>query len=191
MDYKEAVKKYWPWILGGVGGLYLITKFSGGSSSSSTADYLNAQNSAALGQQQIAAQKEIELAKVSASTAATNATIALQTAQFEAQRDVAYIQAQASMAQAVGTSASGLATALYAPGIAAITAAGAENAMALQAAATVAAAGFNTQASMVDSTTGAVMAGADTVNAWSGVLQGLGTMLANQGAPAETAFRYN
>lgn len=144
-DAGELLKKYWPWAVGGVVGLLLISRYMGGGSQasgdSSLAAFYQAQASASAQQQaNAAAQMQAQTNRDVAM-----ASIDLQREQVRASSESQYLAAQANMALAVGQSASGTIAALYAPSIAALNAAGYENAAALQAGATVAAAGLTAQ----------------------------------------------
>src|SRR5579859_126088 len=118
-EMSEAVKKYWPWALGAVAGLYVVSKLMGGSSSGSgaAASYqaaaaMNAQNNAAsLSQQQLATQ--IAASQASQANTAQQTALAGQTA---------YINALGNVAQGVGTSAAQIITAQAALPVAAINA---------------------------------------------------------------------
>ena len=144
-DAGEILKKYWPWAVGGVVGLLLISRYMGGGSQasgdSSLAAFYQAQAAASANQQAMSAQtmqaqtaRDVALAQIDLQKQATASAAESQ-----------YLAAQAQMALAVGQSASGTIAALYAPSIAALNASGYENAAALQAGATVAAAGLTAQ----------------------------------------------
>ena len=145
-DAGEILKKYWPWAVGGVVGLLLVARYMGGGNSASSGDsslaaFYQAQAAASANQQAMSAQtmqaqtaRDVALAQIDLQKQATASASESQ-----------YLAAQAQMALAVGQSASGTIAALYAPSIAALNAAGYENAAALQAGATVAAAGLTAQ----------------------------------------------
>lgn len=58
-DVKGFVKSYWPYILGGVAGIYLVMRYSGGSSQGNgTAQFLAAQAQAGAATQQAGAQSQ-------------------------------------------------------------------------------------------------------------------------------------
>lgn len=145
-DAGELLKKYWPWAVGGVVGLLLISRYMSGGSSEASGDssltaFYQAQAAASANQQAMSAQT------MQAQTArdVAMAQIALQEKATASASESQYLATQAQMALAVGQSASGTIAALYSPSIAALNAAGYENAAALQAGATVAAAGLTAQ----------------------------------------------
>ena len=132
-DTKELVKKYWPWGVGAVVGLLVISRMGGGASSTGG---LSAQEQAALQLQanaqglqaaQIQGQKE---AAMYASTVA-------------GQVEWTLAQGAAGKAAAEGTAA--IVAQLQQPTIAAIQSEGAQGIAALQAAAAVGAAGYAAQ----------------------------------------------
>jgi len=116
MDIPEPVKKYWPYGVGAIVGVYILVKMSGGSSSGGGSDLMAAQNAAA----------------------SQNASLALasqaQTAQQNLARDklagetfIASMTAQGNTAQQLGIASKDIITSLQAPTIAAINASTAEN----------------------------------------------------------------
>lgn len=73
-DAKSAVKKYWPYMLGGVVGLYLLSRFGGGGAAQpqpvySQPVYVGGSSDAAIAAQ---AQRDIAIAQLSAQSAAEN-----------------------------------------------------------------------------------------------------------------------
>ncbi len=160
MDTGEAVKKYWPWVLGGVAGLYVLSKMSGGGGGDSGAAYaqmMQAQMAAGLQNQQAAAQQAAQQAQIKAQydIAAMNRDVALaQTAAAVQKSDnetaVQFIMANAQLAQGAGSAATGIISALNMPAVAAINAMSNENAAALQSAALISMGAFAAQASMVN-----------------------------------------
>lgn len=90
-DTTEAIKKYWPWVAGGVVGLILITKMRGGSSGSAdplaaayAAQQQYAMQNAALGQQAKAQEQAYQLG-----LATINGQLSSAMAQMDAQKAVA------------------------------------------------------------------------------------------------------
>lgn len=173
-DVKDFVKKYWPYIVGAVVGLYIILKYSGGGSSgaASTGDngyaaFLQAQTAA--GAQNAALQLQ---AQTAADTNALNnkaldAQIRLNLEQLKVQDNKNYADAfnnfqatQSAMAGAIGSSTAQIIEALNAPSIMAMQAGAIENMAALEGAGNVAAASFQAQGNVVASSaqTAAMMA---------------------------------
>lgn len=171
MDSSDIIKKYWPYLVGGAIGLYFIVGKSGASSDNGYSAFFQAQTAA----QTAASQQAYQQAVLQAQVDAQNSANALEAKKLEAQTNVAYLQAQASMANAVTSGASQVVAALYAPTVTAINAAGYENAAALNAAATVASGGFNAQSKMVSSLSQTVQ-GVGT--GLSGIWQGVGESVA-------------
>jgi len=161
-DVKGFIKERWPWILGGLVGIYLVLKYMGGGSSSSSdggmAAYLASQN-------QAASQMAIANAQIQAQRDSQAAANALARDQLNAQigannnaTQVGFLQAQGQAAQNVASAASTVVSALNQPAIAAMNAAAYENAAALTGAAGVAQAGYVAQASNVKSASSVVQA---------------------------------
>ena len=179
--HSEALKKYWPYIVGAIVGLYLISKYMGGSSSSGSTDYasfLNAQNAAAaqaaqigIAQQQLQNQTDLQNAQIQ---------LASQAEQDAAQ--ATYMQAQGQLASQVTAASSGVIAALYQPAITAINAAGVYNGQVAQAAAQVAVGGFQSQASMIQSESQTLQAAAQGLNTFGVIAQ-----VVNQPSAAATA----
>lgn len=153
-DTKEFLKKYWPYIVGGIIGLWLILRYSGGGSSGgggadgAYSAYLQAQTAAAaqnaqLGMQQQAQQAQINLANKQLDVE-NNANYATAFNNFQT--------TQAQMANALGSSVSAVVGALNAPAITAMQSAAYENSAALQAAGNVAAQSFLTQGAISQGT---------------------------------------
>lgn len=136
-DTTEAIKKYWPWVAGGVIGLVLISYMRGGSSSGGTATVggLSASESAQYGLQaaSIAANRDIALAKTTGENAA------------------AFLAAQGVAAQGVGEGVSQLLGVLQLPTITAINAGAAENVATINGAVAAQVGAFNAQASTLNS----------------------------------------
>jgi len=168
-DLKDILKKYWPYILGGIVGIYLILRYTGGGSASAGggdyAAFLQAQSAAAqqnaalqAQQAQIDAQKQavanqlqLDRDALNAAIAKDNATIDLQKAAVQAEAFNNFTTSQAAMAQSMGSSTAAVINALNAPALTAMQANAAENAAALNAAANAAAAGYLAQSEMVAS----------------------------------------
>lgn len=87
---KEILKKYWPYIVGGIVGLYLIMRFSGGSSSSGgSSDYgafLQAQTAAAAQNANLQAQSNAQNAALQLQRDQQNAQLAVQQSQVSLQQ---------------------------------------------------------------------------------------------------------
>lgn len=163
-DAKNFISKYWPWLLGGLIALYLIMRSGSASSSSSGTDYATylAAQSQAAGQ---AAQVGLAQQAQDQSNALANATLNAQVQSNAGQQQIDYLNAQGSVAQAVGGAAAQLVGALYQPSIVAMSGANYENGVALQSAAGIASTGFVSQSAMLDSASksiGSVASGLQT-----------------------------
>jgi len=162
-DIKGFVKKYWPYLLGGVVGLYLILRYSAGSSGSSSGDagygaFLQAQTAAASQNAAAQLQAQAQANQLALDSKALDAQIAFNTGQLNVTRDKNIADAynnfqttQAAMAGAIGSSTAQIIGALNAPAITAMQAGAIENAAALEAAGNVAANSFLAQGSVVGS----------------------------------------
>lgn len=167
-DVKGFLKKYWPYIVGAIVGLYILLRYSSGGSSASggSTDYaafMNAQtqassqNAALQGQlASVAAQQALDRDKLNAQIAYDNKDLDIKKNAVAADAFNAFQNSQAAMAQSLGTSASTIINALNTPAITAMSAGAIENAAALEAAGMVAANSFNAQGGMVASTNNAV-----------------------------------
>lgn len=150
-DVKGFVKKYWPYIVGAIVGLYLILRFSAGSSgagSSGDGGYsamLAAQAQAAQQNAAIAAQQQAQKDQ----NAINNRALDVQNNKNYADAFNNFQTSQAAMAAALGDSVSKVIGSLNAPSITAMQAAATENAAALLAAGNVAANSFLSQGEMV------------------------------------------
>lgn len=154
MDAKDAVKKYWPWMLGGVVGLYLLSRNSGSSSGGTVV--MGYSDAAYAAQAQIAAvnaQTQLQSEAAAREHALNLAALEAQTKTANDANLAAYIAAQGTAAQGVAAAASGVIGSLLAPSVAAINASAYENAAALQAGADAASAGYLAQASITNSST--------------------------------------
>lgn len=144
-ETKEFLKKYWPYVIGGIVGLYIVLKYMGGSSSSSSSDpytaYMTAQTQLQAQNAQIAAQQQSESDQVGLA----NAQINMQNNANYANAFNAFQTSQAAMASSLGTSVSQVITALNTPAITALQAGAIENSAALTAAGNVAANSFLAQ----------------------------------------------
>lgn len=174
-DVKEFVKKYWPYILGGVVGLYLLLRNSGGGGSSSGdggyAAFLQAQTAAGAQNAALQLQSNMQQAQIGLEQKKLDAQIELQTAALEVQNNANYANAfnqfqmtQSAMAQSIGSSTAGIIDALNKPSMMAMESAAYENAAALQAAGVVAANSFLAQAQVVAS-------GAETIKGAGSAMQ--------------------
>lgn len=178
MDAKEMLSKYWYYGVGAILGLYLVMRYMAGSTAApSGSSDLAAFYSAQTAQGQQAMQLAAQTAQIQATNDAAARSDALARDTLTAQTTVATIQAQAQMAQAVGQSAAGVVGALYGPTVQAINSAGQENAAAFQSAAVIAGTGFQSQAAIVDSTSKSLATVPQGLNVWSGLSQGIGSML--------------
>lgn len=183
-DAKTAVKKYWPWLLGGAIGLFLImrTRKSSGGTSDLQAFYASQAQAGAAASQTSLQTRQLELA-----AAAQQSELAMESKKLDAAREVGLVTAASTMAGAVGASTSQVIAALFAPGIAAMQSTAYENASVFQAAGNIAAHSYVAQADMVNAGAQATIAGAGAINAWGGVLSGLGSILHLE-VPAEQAI---
>lgn len=160
MDAKEVVKKYWPYMLGGVIALFLIMRMRGGNSSGDAASAFYASQAAAgAAQSQASAQLEIARAQINAQETAANRqhqynleTLGLQKEANYATAINNFVAAQGTAAQGVGAAVQAMVGSLNAPIIAAMQGSAYENAAAMAAAAQTAAAGFGAQANIVGHT---------------------------------------
>jgi len=182
-DTTEAIKKYWPWVAGGVVGLLLISKMRGGGTSDPLAAAYAAQNAnavqnAAIGEQakqreqayqlnmtaltgqlsqqmaQIDAQKAVAMADIGRQSTADSLMIAGQTQIGSMNAQANYVLAQGQAGLAAAQGASQLVAQFQSPAIAALNASAMENMTAMQTAGQVAMAGFGAQAGMIQSTAG-------------------------------------
>jgi len=159
-ETKEFLKKYWPYVIGGIVGLYIVMKYMGGSSSSSSTDPYSAylQSQTALQGQNLQAQ--MQQAQIDANTNAQNAANTLAQNTLDVQNNANYATAfnnfqstQAQMVTALGTGVSQVVTALNQPSITALQSAAYENSAALQAAGNVAASSFLAQGQIASGAT--------------------------------------
>ncbi len=182
-DAKEAVKKYWPWLVGAAIAIFLIMRARGGSGGGSdVSGFYAAQAAAGAAQSQANAQLEVARAQIAASEKQADraheynlANIGLQKEALYSQAIIGFNQSQAAMAAGIGTSAGAVVAALNAPAVAAMQSAAFENAAAMDAAAYAAAAGYGAQANIVGHTSGVTKSVADAMsnalNAVSNVAQ--------------------
>lgn len=160
-DVKAIVKQYWPYILGGIVGIYLILRYAGGSSSSGSGDggyaaFLQAQTAAAQQNAQMQLQTNAQNAQLAMAQKQLDAQIASDAAKLEVQKAAVHAEAfntfqttQAAMAQAIGSSTAAVIGSLNNPAMIAMQANAAENAAALNAAANVAAASYMSQSNII------------------------------------------
>src|SRR5690606_10552358 len=114
-----------------------------------------------------------------------NAELSLKGKAIEASAQNEFLKSQASMADAVGKSASGVIGALFNPTVAAINSAAYENAAAMNSAAIVAASGFQSQADTVGYTSNVTRSISDAVNGWGDVAFGIGSIMAGTKSKTE------
>lgn len=152
-DAQDFIKKYWPYILGGVAGLYLLSRQTGGGQPQTVVLGGGGMSDAAyMAQAQIAsieAQSAIDRQMLQMQQTQLDREHTLNLSALEAQTRAAsdanltnYLAAQGAASQGVAQAASGVIAALTAPSIAAINSTAQENAYALQSAAAAAAAGY-------------------------------------------------
>lgn len=162
-DLKDGIKKYWPFLLGGLIAVYLLMRAGSSSSSGSTgsdyAAYLAAQSQkAAAGQAAQAQQAQIDT---------VNRSLDLQQ---QAQNETAqtnYLAAQGGIIQAIGQMSGNLASALYQPALVAISSASQENQAALATAAGVAVGGYNAQGTMLNTSASSIQSVSQAVASMS------------------------
>lgn len=152
-DIQDALKKYWPYLLGGAVGIYFLMGRSSNNTPQqvilsaggmSDAGYM-AQAQIRAAEAQAATEKEYLRMQEEAAIRDYNLQVSVLDAQTRSAADANlsnYLLAQGTAAQGVAQAASGVIASLTAPSIAAINATSAENAYALQSAAAAAAAGY-------------------------------------------------
>lgn len=144
-------KKYWPYAVGGVAAIFIIMKMRGGGSSGGSVD-LSGMYAAQAAASSQAAQLGLQSRQLD---------IQAQAAQADGVAKVTAANAQA--AAAAGASATGIIQQLYAPGVAAINAAAAENVATLQSAALLTSQSYQQRANMVLGTAGTAAAYANAI----------------------------
>lgn len=150
-DIQSGAKKYWPYLLGGVIGIYVIYKFTS-SGQTQTVQYSGvqafdpAQAAYALQSQGATASYNLELQKMNVSAQLQERALQIQ-----------FLESQANAASNVSSGASEVIAALQKPTIASINAAAAENAATVMSAAALASANF---AARADITQAALMSSA-------------------------------
>lgn len=155
MDAQEAIKKYWPWALGGVVGLFLLSRMGGSSSGGGDyAAYVAAQSAAA----QSNAQAGIAQSQIASQTALANRQLDLAEKDLMSQAQTNYLLAQGAMAKGVGEAASGVVGALLTPYTTVLQTSAYENSAALLAASNIAIGGFETQRGLVAESSKAIAA---------------------------------
>lgn len=144
MEISESVKKYWPWALGGVVGLFILSRMGSGPAQNADNTYAALVAGQAAGAQ-ANAQLEIARAQIQAGEVAAERDYNLNLAVLEAEREKTYASAMAQVqaaqgatAQGVGEAAGTIIGALAAPQVAAFQTAAIENSYALMSAAEVA-----------------------------------------------------
>lgn len=187
-DVKDFAKKYWPYIVGALVVLWLLMRSGGnsGGGGSNVAGLYAAQAGSAAQMAGINAQARAQEAALAAQERDSNRQYELQSRALDTARQKGLMEAQAQTAMAAGATAKGVLEGLYAPQIAAMQMAGYENAEVIRAAAGVAAAGFGAQAGMIDSTSKATQAVADTAGTWGAVSQGISGIFSGSKSPFET-----
>lgn len=163
-DVKDFAKKYWPYLVGGAVGLFILMRMNRGSSGGgatydNTYAALLAQQSAAGAQNaQIQAQADIANRQLAQQEKQAEREHQLNLGVLATQKEKTYSDAltnfhlaQAEMAKGIGGSAGQVIAALNAPAIASINSAAQENAYALMSAAEAAGAGFAAQSFAIDS----------------------------------------
>lgn len=158
-DIKGFVKQYWPYVLGGTVGLWLLLRSSGGQSDGGYGQFIAANNQAALASQQMGMQNAQLQAQIDAAERQSQREYDFGLKQLDMQQQAlhasaitAFVDAQSEMAASVSQGAAGVISALTGPSIAAINGAAVENAAAMDAAAMTAASGYLAQSQMVQGT---------------------------------------
>lgn len=196
-DIKGFAKKYWPYLLGGGVGIFLIMKMSGSKSQTVVMGggdggaFLAAQGQIANEGAAIAMQGQIAQMQIDAQARENQAALDFQASknlmdfdlglrkldneqnQINANAMVQFQVAQAAMADSVSTGAAGVIGQLSAPTIAAINSAGLENVAAMNSAAMVAAAGYLAQSDMTAASSNMVGSVAGSLGATNSVLEAL------------------
>lgn len=144
MEIIEPVKKHWPLVLGGIVGIFLVVKFVGSRSTTTTSDATYgtfnaqayaAQSAAALQQSQIAANTQLASDTLNANT------------QIAAGKNaVNWTMAQGAVALQIGNAAGNLIAALDMPTITAINSSAAADAQALRSAESIVTTGLKADA---------------------------------------------
>lgn len=160
MDIGESIKSHWPYVVGGLVGVYIIYKYTGASSTTTaTSSGVDPNMLAYAAQQnQLQAQSSLANQQMQLQANAQQAAINLQNAQLQAQsnnatqrNEIAYNTALGSTASSIGNSIASVIQAQSALPAAAINAAMAENQTALQTSAATAIAGINANSSNIQS----------------------------------------
>lgn len=185
-DLPEMLKKNWPYVVGGIIGLYLVWRFMSGGSASGGDGGLSAYYAAQAQQQAAAQSAAAQAAQIQAEKDIAQQQYDLGLKQLQISGQTEYLKSQAQMAQAVGDSAAKLVGSLYTPTIAAMQSAAYENAAALTAASQVAAAGFISQQGTVQATSDVTRAVSDAVQAWGPVSEGIGSILGSRPGAVQT-----
>lgn len=148
MELKEGLRKYWPWALGGVVGIYIVSKYMGGTSATSNAGSSYAAQLAAQSQQ--SAATTLGMAQIQAQSDAGNqaaniamAKLAADTSAQTASETIAYNNSVASVAAGAGSAIAQVIQAQSLLPATAINSAMAQNQTTLTASASTAIAGIN------------------------------------------------
>lgn len=171
MELQPIIKKYWPWMLGGVAGLYLITRISGGSSGGTVTvgtDPATAQ--LAMQAEQLRQQNQLALMSVANTSAKQNNDAQVQN-----------ILAQGAMAGQLGAASAQLVTALNIPAITAINSANDLNKQAINTAGAIAIGGYTAQAVQMQ-------AAADAAGSYAGSMAVMQLAVANATKSANDAI---
>lgn len=155
-DIKEFLKKYWPYVAGGIIGLYLLTRYSSsGSGGSAPVTYTpaggyNAQDAMLQSQERIAlAQIGLEDRRITSQNDIASQTLQVQKAALHAQAFNDFNKSQAAMAYALGDNAGKVIDALNTPALSAMISSATENAAAYNAIGNLTSNAFRAQSEMV------------------------------------------
>lgn len=162
-DFKDGIKKYWPFLLGGLIAVYLLMRSSSAQSSSSSdyAAYLAAQaQNATAGQAAQGQQAQIDIA---------NRSLDLQQQAQDSAAQTNYLAAQGGIIQAIGDMSGKLATALYQPALVAISSASQENQAALATAAGVAVGSYQAEGTMLNTSASSIQSVSQAVASMSNI----------------------
>lgn len=136
MDIPEPIQKYWPYMLGGAVGIFIIVKMSGGNSGSGSV---------------ISTAGDPAIAAINAQSVRDANNLAAQREALAMQGNIEALKAQGQAAKDVGSAAAMVISTLQAPTVTAINAAAAENIGTVQSAVAAAMAGYNAQAAATNS----------------------------------------
>lgn len=167
-DIQDFVKQYWPYILGGVIALILITRMGRGNDN---AGFYASQAAAGAQYAQANAAAQIAREENQLRQAMAEREFSLRERELEMTGTIGAMAAQAEMARATGESAAQLVASMYLPQAVALESAAYENAYALEAAANIAVASFQSQTSMVNAAHESVRAVSDGLRSVSDAAQ--------------------